>query len=90
MLVGAGFAHNFGLAAAPDQMVDGALQVGGPSRNGQIAILEYLPTNLRLPGTDRVDVAVYHWLSTQWRAWISWMGRNLMVDLFFTGVIGNP
>jgi YedE family putative selenium metabolism protein len=39
MIVGAGFAHNFALAAIPDRMVDGALKVGGPGCNGQVAVL---------------------------------------------------
>lgn len=38
MIVGAGFAHNFLLAAGPDKVVEGALQVGGPGFNGQIAV----------------------------------------------------
>jgi len=38
MIVGAGFAHNFALAAKPDSIVDGLLQVGGPGVNGQVAI----------------------------------------------------
>ena len=38
MIVGAAFAHNFLLAAAPDQLVDAVLVVGGPGINGQIAV----------------------------------------------------
>lgn len=38
MITGAGFAHNFALAAVPDKIVDGVLQVGGPGTNGQVAV----------------------------------------------------
>ncbi len=39
MLGGAALAHNFGLAAVPDRMLEsGALQVGGPSINGICAV----------------------------------------------------
>ncbi|MBS1170475.1 MAG: hypothetical protein H6R01_1393 [Burkholderiaceae bacterium] len=38
MIVGAGFAHNFLLAAGPDRMAEGALMIGGPGINGQIAV----------------------------------------------------
>ncbi len=38
MITGAAFAHNFGLAAKPDKMVDGVLQVGGVSQTGMIAV----------------------------------------------------
>lgn len=38
MLVGAAFAHNFLLAAAPDKLADAVLVVGGPGFNGQIAV----------------------------------------------------
>lgn len=40
MIVGAGFAHNFALAASPDRLSDaGALIVGGPGVYGQIAVI---------------------------------------------------
>lgn len=39
MIVGAGFAHNFLLAAAPDKLAEGAILVGGPGMNGQIAVV---------------------------------------------------
>jgi len=52
-------------------------------------VAEYMPTNLRLPQTDSVDVGVYHWLSPHWRARVSWMGGNPMVDIFYTGIIGK-
>ncbi len=39
MIVGAGFAHNFGLAGSPDKMTQGVLQtVGGPSPFGMWAV----------------------------------------------------
>jgi len=38
MLVGAGFAHNFFLAAVPDKFVEGVLRVGGPGPYGKIAV----------------------------------------------------
>ncbi len=39
MITGAAFAHNFALAGVPDKVVDGAVQVGGPGPNGQIAVV---------------------------------------------------
>ena len=39
MITGAGFAHNFALAARPDAVVDGVLQVGGLTRYGIGAVL---------------------------------------------------
>ncbi len=39
MITGAAFAHNFGLAAKPDKIVDGIVQTGGVSSFGMIAIL---------------------------------------------------
>ncbi len=39
MIVGAGFAHNFSLAGAPDKLVDGVLTLGGPGSYGQAAVL---------------------------------------------------
>ena len=39
MFAGAAFAHNFGLAARPDAIVNDALQVGGVSPNGLIAVV---------------------------------------------------
>lgn len=38
MIVGAGFAHNWLLAGAPDKLAEGVLSVGGPGLNGQIAV----------------------------------------------------
>ncbi|MBS1197757.1 MAG: hypothetical protein H6R18_1542 [Proteobacteria bacterium] len=38
MIVGAGFAHNWLLAAVPDKLAEGVLTVGGPGFNGQIAV----------------------------------------------------
>lgn len=39
MIVGAGFSHNFTLAGSPDKMVDGALQVGGLTTAGMVAVV---------------------------------------------------
>ena len=39
MIVGAGVAHNFTLAGIPDKMVDGALNVGGISTAGMVAVI---------------------------------------------------
>lgn len=39
MIIGAGFAHNFALAAAPDALAEGALVVGGPGSYGQAAVV---------------------------------------------------
>lgn len=49
--------------------------------------VEYAPTNMRMPGTDSVDVGIYHWLSPQWRMRASSIGGNPMIDILFTGVI---
>ncbi|MEW6747048.1 MAG: YedE family putative selenium transporter [Planctomycetota bacterium] len=38
-LAGAAVSHNFGLAAGPDRVVDGVLQVGGPAPSGQLAVV---------------------------------------------------
>ncbi|MFH1145178.1 MAG: YedE family putative selenium transporter [Candidatus Eisenbacteria bacterium] len=39
MISGAAFAHNFGLGAVPDKIVEGVTQVGGPAPDGQAAVL---------------------------------------------------
>ena len=39
MIAGAAFAHNFGLAGAPDKVVEGLVQVGGPALNGRVAVM---------------------------------------------------
>lgn len=39
MIVGAGFAHNFALAAVPDRLNEASLIVGGPGTYGQIAVI---------------------------------------------------
>ncbi len=39
MFAGSALAHNWGLAAVPDKIVDGTLQVGGPGAYGQVAIV---------------------------------------------------
>jgi len=39
MITGAAFAHNFALAAKPDKMLDGVVQVGGVSSVGMTAVL---------------------------------------------------
>ncbi|MCF0261730.1 MAG: YedE-related selenium metabolism membrane protein [Sphaerochaetaceae bacterium] len=38
-LVGAAFAHNFGLAGSADSVVEGVYKVGGPSVKGQVACI---------------------------------------------------
>lgn len=38
MVVGSAFAHNFALAAKPDKLVDGVLQVGGVATSGMVAV----------------------------------------------------
>jgi uncharacterized protein len=53
MIVGAGFAHNFLLAAAPDKLVNAVLEVGGPGFNGQVAVGIGLVFCLVLGGTMR-------------------------------------
>jgi len=39
MIFGAGFAHNFALAGRPDRIVEGAVQLGGISPAGMIAVI---------------------------------------------------
>jgi YedE family putative selenium metabolism protein len=39
MITGAAFAHNFGLAAKPDALIDGVLKVGGVSGYGMAAVI---------------------------------------------------
>jgi len=39
MITGAAFAHNFNLAASPDKVVNGAVQVGGLSSAGMVAVV---------------------------------------------------
>ena len=39
MITGAAFAHNFGLAAKPDKVVEDVVQVGGISTVGMIAVI---------------------------------------------------
>ena len=39
MILGAAFAHNFGLAGAANSMVDGAVKVGGLTTAGKVAVL---------------------------------------------------
>ena len=39
MIVGAGFAHNFALAASPDTLAEGVAKVGGPTPYGMGAVL---------------------------------------------------
>ncbi|MBW1650130.1 MAG: YedE-related selenium metabolism membrane protein [Deltaproteobacteria bacterium] len=39
MITGAAFAHNFGLAAKPDAVIDGVLKVGGVSSYGMTAVI---------------------------------------------------
>lgn len=49
--------------------------------------VEYAPRNMRMPNTDSVNVGIYYWLGKRWRTRISWIGGNLMFDLFFMGTI---
>ena len=46
--------------------------------------VEYAPENLRLPGTEAWDVGLYRWIGKHWRARVSRMGGNPMLDVFFT------
>ena len=56
MIVGAGFAHNFALAGRPDRMIEGAVQVGGISPAGTIAVTLGLVTCLIIGFTMREKV----------------------------------
>ena len=53
MLMGAAFAHNFGLAGVADSVVDGVAKLGGPGINGQIAVGVGLVFCLTLGATMR-------------------------------------
>ena len=39
MITGGAFAHNFALAAKPDRLAEGVLQVGGVSTSGMVAVV---------------------------------------------------
>lgn len=39
MITGAGFAHNFALAAKPDRVIDKVVEVGGVSTSGMVAVV---------------------------------------------------
>ena len=47
--------------------------------------VEYAPENSRLPGTEAINVGVYHWISPQWRVRGSWIGGNPMADVLWAG-----
>ena len=53
MIVGAGVAHNFFLAGAPDKMIGHAVAIGGPGVYGQIAVVIGLVFCLALGVTSR-------------------------------------
>jgi len=57
MIVGAGFAHNFALAASPDSMTDGVLKVGGLTPYGMGAVLLGLAVCLAIGFTMREKTA---------------------------------
>ncbi|MGC8838633.1 MAG: YedE family putative selenium transporter [Anaerolineae bacterium] len=57
MIIGAGFAHNFALAGAPDRVVEGVLQVGGPGPYGQAAVILGLVVCVVLGFTMREQTA---------------------------------
>lgn len=56
MIVGAGFSHNFSLAGIPDKIVDGALQVGGLTTAGMIAVVLGLIVCLTIGFTMREKI----------------------------------
>lgn len=57
MIVGAGIAHNFNLAAKPDSMVEGVLQVGGLSSFGMFAVILGIVTCLIIGFSMREKIA---------------------------------
>ena len=57
MIVGAGIAHNFNLAAKPDSLVDGVLTVGGLSSSGMVAVILGLVVCLAIGFTMRQKVS---------------------------------
>jgi hypothetical protein len=56
MITGAAFAHNFGLAAKPDKILNGALQVGGISSAGMTAVIMGLVVCLIIGFTMREKI----------------------------------
>jgi YedE family putative selenium metabolism protein len=56
MITGAAFAHNFGLAAKPDKILNGALQVGGISSAGMAAVIMGLVVCLIIGFTMREKI----------------------------------
>ncbi|HEY9076438.1 MAG TPA: YedE family putative selenium transporter [Anaerolineaceae bacterium] len=56
MITGAAFAHNFGLAASADKVVDGVVQVGGLTIPGMIAVILGLAVCLSIGFTMREKV----------------------------------
>jgi uncharacterized protein len=57
MITGAAFSHNFNLAGKPDAIVEGALQVGGISSYGMIAVILGIVICLVIGFTMRQKVA---------------------------------
>jgi hypothetical protein len=53
------------------------------------AMLEFQPRNLRLPGTDAWDAALYQWFGPHARLRASRMGGNFMIDGLFAWAFGG-
>ncbi len=51
-------------------------------------MIEFAPRNLRLPGADAWDAALYQWLGKFFRVRLSRVGGNPMIDGFFTYQFG--
>ncbi|MDE2491367.1 MAG: hypothetical protein KGM24_10995 [Elusimicrobia bacterium] len=56
---------------------------------GTGAMLEFQPRNLRLPGTDAWDAALYQWFGPHARVRVSRMGGNPMIDGLFAWSFGG-
>lgn len=71
---------NLGLGANRLEGLFGGMVLPLSKRTGLQA--EYAPRNLRLPGADAFNAAVYHFVTPTLRVRASWMGGNPMLDFY--------
>jgi hypothetical protein len=62
--------------------VSGGLDVRFLKNTG--AMLEFVPRNMRLKGTDEWNAGVYQWIGPNFRVRVTRAGGNPMIDGFFT------
>ncbi len=66
------------------------LSGGADARLGSLGVmLEYAPKNLRLPKAGGWDAGAYWWFLKDWRARVSSIGGNPMLDVFFIHAAGK-